>query len=994
MAAALVLLLAAALSGEAAYQRCDQGWAGPACRHCGGKARRVSNSVITDGMGPYPAGTTCSWLVVGRQNTTVRLLLEHFEMECGSSHLYVHDGRGMDAPLVAVLTGVLHRNDHHVARSHEIVTHSGYAFVHYTAHTDVNTSAFKISVKVGSCPRDAEGRDCSGHGRCVVTTCFCNEGHQGEACDEPSCPGGCSGSRNGECNSKGTCDCKQGFTGNIWRRLKTNQTPAPRYGHTAVIHDNVIYVYGGTLEKGGVTSELWALDLTSRAWENVTVTPPDCAPAAACGPIALVGHSANVVFKEYMVVFFGYSPQYGIINTVQEFHFGNRTWKAVDTYDYPVSGSYGHTSSWDELSGLVYVLGGYRRAGLQPSNELFSYEPRERTWRLLHPAPLALYLHAATFTSGGMLLAHGGNGRTAAPASSCLSPAVLSYDVLCDSWGRLPVRSKPARSDLARFGHSAVAFARSLVVFAGYNGRIMSDLLRFIPGSCETMDTIGDCVDSQLGVKCVWNHERLACQSVDSLPERPRARPDPVRDSSEDQEHRYCRYNESAVSAVGEEVCSRQPDCLSCTSTSFHCAWLDSGKCTLINVSGKMARTASDKCVDREKALCARHDTCRSCVAAVGCVWDETICRDFNRSVDDAVPSAESCPAPCDSRDNCADCTQDGCLWCESDGRCVDPEAEVISYPYGQCLLWAREATRCPATGESWCQGHLTCADCIQEPACGWCDDGPLSGGTGSCMPGGFKNTEADFCRARFWHFVDCPDCQCNGHSNCSYGVCNQPCADRTHGLHCETCDAWFHGNPLNGGRCSACSCSGDAVDCEAASGRCVCSTRGVTGARCEACDPEHGFLEDPELPGTCFYDLPVNYQFVFNASEDDEPFQNINFISVPLTEKINMTFRIECLNHALMNITVRTASGTEKFLVTNHQFSEERPLFERRFRVLEEASKVVAFRVHLRELAWPAQLSLSFSQAAAWPRSMQYAPVALSFSMFVVVSALSSKYF
>src|SRR5215469_4557360 len=48
------------------------------------------------------------------------------------------------------------------------------------------------------------------------------------------------------------------------------------------------------------------------------------------------------------------------------------------------------------------------------------------------------------------------------------------------------------------------------------------------------------------------------------------------------------------------------------------------------------------------------------------------------------------------------------------------------------------------------------------------------------------------------------PACQCNGHSTCpaNSSVCNQPCANFTHGPHCEHCVIGYHGNPVNGGKC------------------------------------------------------------------------------------------------------------------------------------------------------------------------------------------------
>jgi hypothetical protein len=79
------------------------------------------------------------------------------------------------------------------------------------------------------------------------------------------------------------------FTG-IWRpvRAKGEKGPSPRFGHSAVIHEDKIYMYGGTMRSGHVSRELWALDLTTLIWERVETSQGQCMAsdsAKLCGPI-------------------------------------------------------------------------------------------------------------------------------------------------------------------------------------------------------------------------------------------------------------------------------------------------------------------------------------------------------------------------------------------------------------------------------------------------------------------------------------------------------------------------------------------------------------------------------------------------------------------------------------------------------------------------------------------------------------------------------------
>lgn len=91
-----------------------------------------------------------------------------------------------------------------------------------------------------------------------------------------------------------------------------------------------MYVYGGVTASGQICNELWAFDVSAKTWENITVRSDPCIPSnatAMCGPLKSVGHTATLFTNksrksEIMIVIFGYSPVFGFLNTVQEYHFG------------------------------------------------------------------------------------------------------------------------------------------------------------------------------------------------------------------------------------------------------------------------------------------------------------------------------------------------------------------------------------------------------------------------------------------------------------------------------------------------------------------------------------------------------------------------------------------------------------------------------------------------------------------------------------------------
>ena len=93
---------------------------------------------------------------------------------------------------------------------------------------------------------------------------------------------------------------------------------------------------------------------------------------------------------------FGHSPQYGYLDTVQEYNFENMEWQMIETRGYPVKGGYGHSAVLDEYTNLIYVYGGYisvSRSEAKLSNNLYSFEYQKGEWTMLSASPSYRFLN-------------------------------------------------------------------------------------------------------------------------------------------------------------------------------------------------------------------------------------------------------------------------------------------------------------------------------------------------------------------------------------------------------------------------------------------------------------------------------------------------------------------------------------------------------------------------------------------------------------------------
>ncbi|XP_060527876.1 attractin-like protein 1 isoform X2 [Cylas formicarius] len=833
----------------------------------------------------------------------------------------------------------------------------------------------------------------------------------------------------GESYNRGSLMYIYDFNGNVWETPHVKEGPSIRYGHSTVIYGDKIFLYGGVMGNRGPTSELWAFDISAKIWENITVKAESCNGSfLMCGPLKSAGHTATIVNNntnkkaDKMVIIFGHSPHLGYLNTVQEYYFGTREWHIVNTSGYPVKGGYGHTASWDALTEKIYVYGGViseSESAQLLSKSLYSYEPDDRVWTLLADAPSARFLHTASFISGGLMLVFGGNTHNDTSHSfgaKCYSAELLAYDVLCDTWTVMSIR-KDLHADLARFGHSGVVFEGSFYIYGGFDGQMLSDMLKYTPGNCQSFNTSSSCLTTRPGVKCVWDIKNLRCWAVMSFPKEVLKEDSPLT--------RCPEKNRSSIQQAivsNTEKCQRMEDCLSCAHTTAECVWCGSAcvhhkRCRAgSNVNNNnatdtalMTYARGDLCPPDPRPICRQLHTCTACTYQPFCRWRYEHAKCVTSQPNSTAEANEpaQCQKVCSEYTSCKNCTQEECIWCQNEGRCVDKNAYTSSFPYGQCREWTTIGSKCrtrDSDENSQCSFYKTCTKCRDDPACGWCDDGSKTG-LGECIPGGdtgptlhTQSLPSSTCPEGRWHFTSCPLCQCNGHASCLANTSQcDTCQDLTTGSHCEQCRTGYWGSPVNGGKCQKCDCRGHADDCQRETGKCLCRTKGLTGDQCEKCDINNHYHPDHYNNGTCYYDLTIDYQFTFNLSKkEDKHYTQINFRNSPIKADIDVDFSVTCSKLAKMNITIRRYNSLEEkpiFTVHNctNNFRYRFGKSEYNFGV-EDNMTLSMFYVYVYDFESPLLIQISFSQYPKLNLQQFFITFSSCFLLLLLVAAVLWK--
>ncbi|KAF0292163.1 Leucine-zipper-like transcriptional regulator 1 [Amphibalanus amphitrite] len=77
------------------------------------------------------------------------------------------------------------------------------------------------------------------------------------------------------------------FETGAWQELRTGAGPTEgRHDHSAVVHDSAMWVYGGMTDLTE-RSDLWRLDLATETWERVPTTEPQPAPRSQSAAVAV-----------------------------------------------------------------------------------------------------------------------------------------------------------------------------------------------------------------------------------------------------------------------------------------------------------------------------------------------------------------------------------------------------------------------------------------------------------------------------------------------------------------------------------------------------------------------------------------------------------------------------------------------------------------------------------------------------------------------------------
>ena len=142
--------------------------------------------------------------------------------------------------------------------------------------------------------------------------------------------------------------------GKYWNKygLKNcNQLGAPR-GHTSILHNNKLYIFGGILLFKKFQNSLFTIDLEKKVIENIDYTQTK--DSAIPKPTAF--HSAVKINEEKFIIHGGLNQNYNVINDCYIFYFNENKFEKIEISFLPKV--FGHKLNLDVELGSIFILGG------------------------------------------------------------------------------------------------------------------------------------------------------------------------------------------------------------------------------------------------------------------------------------------------------------------------------------------------------------------------------------------------------------------------------------------------------------------------------------------------------------------------------------------------------------------------------------------------------------------------------------------------------------
>ncbi|XP_076035463.1 multiple EGF like domains 8 [Oratosquilla oratoria] len=325
--------------------------------------------------------------------------------------------------------------------------------------------------------------------------------------------------------------------------------PSPRYGHAMERYDQHVALFGGKLESGEVSSELWLYNTTTSEWRLIESENDNENPSQ--NPPGLMWASLTLVDETWLYLFGGSLNHGEFTSSLYRINLSaDRKWQKVEVRggNELQARVVGHSTVFHPESRSLLVYGGImvdiaRFSKL--SDNLLVFDVDEQYWsEIKYPRglrtqtnahiPLERAFHTAVI-AGNYMVIFGGYMHKHKLEEACFDHKLYLYHLGCHVWlsQELVPTSEGSAGSYPKvqgvYGHSvALRRGNMLVVIGGFHGTVNNHVLAYILPSTlvashgQTLNVDEACRQHSSQVSCVSNLECGWCSTNNSCYKRTR----------------------------------------------------------------------------------------------------------------------------------------------------------------------------------------------------------------------------------------------------------------------------------------------------------------------------------------------------------------------------------------------------------------------------------------------------------------------------------------
>ena len=152
------------------------------------------------------------------------------------------------------------------------------------------------------------------------------------------------------------------FTTLLWSKIDpTGNSPPARDSHSAIIYkDSDMIIFGGN-GTAGKLNDLWNFNFLDKKWSKIS--------SLGIIPLPRDGHLTSLIYEKYMVIYAGLDNDDNVIHDIHLFDVENKIWHECDIEGMPIQNKDGQSCC--KIGNIMYLFGGQGPDDEEYSNDLF-----------------------------------------------------------------------------------------------------------------------------------------------------------------------------------------------------------------------------------------------------------------------------------------------------------------------------------------------------------------------------------------------------------------------------------------------------------------------------------------------------------------------------------------------------------------------------------------------------------------------------------------------